>query len=1746
MAAFFDPNELGGNQINEPFNGLGDYTPFVGNSGLPRNLTTGNGGGGGGQYIPPVQPNPIFVPPSVVQQNLGTFNISLLANEIVQFLENDVNIGTGESQVISFSPSLTFGNLRTYKTLSNGRTSLNYYEVSIEKKYTQITPSEEDGGDVVPNFLRFRNKPTNIVGNQTPTALSRLYDEIIKIKEYTLQPNNTYIITNERNLNSTNGSINLEFRLSSDVAELPPAPMVTDLSVDFVSNLPNELGDFVKLNYQLASVENDLLISDSIMLSDGNTDTNTIESNKLRNGYLNFEIQSFPNPTAKISLGANGLPIGYEYREFYWAPKSIAEKNSNNFSVWNKVLNVFRVNGNEASDGIVVAVIFEKNVKVNVPEIILGKFNSEFEIKESESEKEIVIPFAPINADGVDVYISPEKKLRIPAVDGFIRLFFNKDFNGVFGRKKIYILPFSNQYGTGVRTECLINFIAVNDFPSIIQITAPETIDIPSFSDLNIEFEVSYESFAVTSVDVDILLKDKTRTPLFTSLPNNGTFKINLKTISKNYSGWNGSETLNLIFKPINNAGSKKLIGNEYEVITNISYSPIKLDEDIIKTAIFDAFKEHLRFVEPEPDSKFLTHLANFSNDEHILISSWETDNWTLSEKIEDELGNQKISKQVDSIILKLYSPLPADIVVNSTFWITKLMTNPLIETVILSEQNNIECPPIKGPNFGIDFDYIAGNSIGFESLDNLIFSAPTTTSLDNLVQTYVTTSLFNTDDLNIKYYDGTIYLTGSIIWNNFVNFSSAKERVDNFVYKVQLIEAYEELISSSINSPIYSVSINEKNELSRQKIKKEKIIQGFDGFEKFLYTPAYQSESLYTNSGSNSITWPYSGSIRLASNTLEVNDWYTNIVNLAEDYDSINKNFIKNNIPEYILINTENQNFLLLLSLLGQHFDTLYFTTKSIEKSRGLGYKAKNTISDRLIFDTLKSFGWDAKSLSYDNKLWEYALGLNNDGAQVETNPAKKRTYELWRRIINNLPYLLKQKGTRKGIYALLSCYGIPSSNLSILEFGGPEPAGDQKGKLVMDSLTNVLKFNTGSAITVNWNTTDKGTKANTIELFVKPSYARDWTLLSGSNWNVGISGSTDSKYGKVIFNYTNSNQITSSLIPIFNDRFFGISVSSGSTGLKLDVAQTTGERLIFSQSITSSNATNWNTGTSVKIGDGNFSGSVEEFRMWSDVLDTERFIEHTFYPEMINGNHISSSTQDLYFRLDFEYPKNVNTNTTLISVDPNIYFSGSLNRNDYEIDPTLTFYSLNSNATFTASCSGFTSVTSYPYQFEVIDRTVVLEIPDLGASRYITNKVRFESQYDLDGSQINSVNGIDLSVKSRATIKSLDNAPMDSNRVGLFFSPNKELNFDIAKSMGGINLDNYIADPSNRYSDKYKSLDKLRNYYFKRINNRDIYEYINIIKLYEKAMFEDIKKMLPARVKATTGLLIEPHFLERSKYQYTKPKGENNQFDSNITYSDFVDVIATNNQYQSVLDTELYKTFNGENNQYESKIDKPIDELIGESYQQISTINAELKDIAGNNFQYESKIPTDLYKGTQLSEFKLADINVIAGQNSISELGSSLYAEEGYTIRLYRDKDGNLKKERVRVDILTNKKYRYVLRPIQTVNGVEDPRSGQQIVLEEYTENEINIQPFDTAKVIGPGTGSVVASKPLTGYLPNHYKNKGLPTGLQNSYFKGAKNTSATTLDGTAPVETFATNPNILKVGRANRDNTEPILET
>jgi len=520
-----------------------------------------------------------------------------------------------------------------------------------------------------------------------------------------------------------------------------------------------------------------------------------------------------------------------------------------------------------------------------------------------------------------------------------------------------------------------------------------------------------------------------------------------------------------------------------------------------------------------------------------------------------------------------------------------------------------------------------------------------------------------------------------------------------------------------------------------------------------------------------------------------------------------------------------------------------------------------------------------------------------------------------------------------------------------------------------------------------------------------------------------------------------------------------------------------------------------------------------------------------------MINGNHTSSSTDDLYFRLDFEYPKNLNTFTYLPNVDTNIYFSSSLKRNDYENGSSAPLYSENPSPLLFATASGFLNLTSYPYQFEAIDRTVVLEIPDAGSTRYSTNKVRFEEQTLIS----------DLSSKTRASKKSFDQSPVDSNRVGLFFSPTKELNIDIAKSLGGLNLDNYIGDPSDDYKPNYSRLDSLRNYYFQRFDGRDIYSYINLIKLYEKSMFEDIKKMLPARVKATTGLLIEPHILERSKIEQKKPIADDYQKQAFIHLEDTTIIDSENNQYDSLVDANLSENLIAENNQYDSLVDANLSEnLTSENYQYDTLINTEDTTLTfAENYQKEVTIDAGLNEPTILTELDIYDINTIVGQSDLETLGFGIYAQSGSAIRTYFDKNGRRVKERVRVQIITEQKQREVSKFKIVIDGKGDPRGGTELTSSYYTERILNIQPFSgsTPPVVG---GDIIEVKNVSGYTSTHYRNTNdLTRGLQNSFFRGSKNTAATTLDGSSPIETFVSNPNTLTVNRTGRNTAEPILE-
>jgi hypothetical protein len=520
----------------------------------------------------------------------------------------------------------------------------------------------------------------------------------------------------------------------------------------------------------------------------------------------------------------------------------------------------------------------------------------------------------------------------------------------------------------------------------------------------------------------------------------------------------------------------------------------------------------------------------------------------------------------------------------------------------------------------------------------------------------------------------------------------------------------------------------------------------------------------------------------------------------------------------------------------------------------------------------------------------------------------------------------------------------------------------------------------------------------------------------------------------------------------------------------------------------------------------------------LWTVPLQRSKFENHTLFPDAINGNSYTASTADLIFRLDFEYPKDR-------TITENIGIKNVSISDNYGED--------------VAYAENMYSASTYPYQYTPYERTVTADVPSVGFG--FANKIRFEDQTLVT----------DLSYKNRATKKSFDRAPIDSNRLGLFFSPIKELNMDILKTFGEFNIDNYIGDPSDDYKDTYRELDTLRHYYFERLD-RNINEYIQLVRYIDKSLFDVLADLAPARAKVSKGLLIEPHYLERSKTRWKKPESERNDYDTTVSIHDNNEIDSSYETKEGKLDATDVSNISGDLNNYDSVLDaNDLYSLEGFNPNYDSTIDYNFDNVIEASAPFYDTFIQALYTGSNI----VGEIDSFAFQqigmelNSLANAGFGLYANHGTgLVRRIDTIFGNFELTGSRKNVYLVKKQ-YTQKVSTQIAGypVNGYQPGEQVTYADVAvikyKYEVSTLPFSGSIV---NSSEIVEIKPLNGYFPTHYKFvNNLSEGLQRMYFKGSLQTSFTTPDGLPAVETFTTNPNILRVAKTGRGSGEPILE-
>ncbi len=1403
-------------------------------------------------------------------------------------------------------------------------------------------------------------------------------------------------------------------------------------------------------------------------------------------------------------------------------------------------------------------------------ELINSETNREYNIN---SKADIPIGLRKVTTvSSLKVFINEtEVEFNAPETNEFIiSLPFNKFTK--LGAYKVLILP-SNTRGDGEIIELVIN--VVDEFyvgiPDIRNITYPSELFGPDYVGTNVDFSISYDS-----INTDYVRIYKVGTDKFIKAAPSGKINLNFQELllldgSSNYDD-EDKISIGLKLVPYNEQGNEVLTGKEELIYIKFDKGDLTIPRELAINRIIEGFINQFNDSVFNIDtSKYLTHLLHLGKGDNKVITTWT--------------GHK------GSLILKLYEPLPTSVQPNQQVWISKLQANPIVETITISGVDTSFCPPLKGPNFSLEPD----NGIGFKVFDELVASGSNTST--DLINRFAEQNTIDTEKLNIQYVSGSDY-----VWDNFVHFGSAEERVNNFFYKIKVLEnltnKYKELYADTFTPPyeslqaslltedaggigtpeidgdeeiltedaLYSLNwevyqqkgLSQTGELEALATKINNLIKSFDGFEKWLY----KTENTYAFPKENYIA-PNGVVFRVVKSwqSSQAESWLDFASNSGALFDVDNPHSMKNNMPEHIIEDYQNEEFLLFLDMIGQHFDVLWCYINALKANKNLEHKQDIGISNTMVYQMLDSLGWKGKRAFNSEFLWEYAFGTTKEGGYKYGRSLEDANNEVWRRILNNLPYLLKHKGTARAMKAIMACYGVPQSMLTIMEFGGPQdPTKGSSTQFTFDDRTAAIYLKDNSNVKVPWKVIPGfGDYPNAVEFRIKPTYTPNpsYTLISGSEWSLDLVRTTGS-FAKLELNFggdeststyfSESVSVTSSYyIEYVNDEpyAYGPDLKTGSLDFPVSTeyysnvlinrhnspdssswfevwyATTNGTRITTFVSMSlATDDTEWETGSYLQIGGHNYEGNVDEFRLWKTPLQLSKFQNHTLFPDAINGNSYTASTADLVFRLDFEYPKDRTADVGIKNVSINTSYAENY-----------------------ASASMMYSASAYPYQYTPYDRTVTATVPSLGFT--YSNKIRFESASLVT----------DLSYKQRATKKSFDQAPIDSSRLGLFFSPIKELNMDILKAFGDFNIDNYIGDPSDEYRDRYKTLDDLRGYYFERLENRDIYEYIRLVKYIDKSLFEVLADLAPARAKISKGLLIEPHYLERSKTKWTKPESLRNDYETKISTADnnqieleyaVKDAFINNEEVTSLLvDLPNYDTLvdandsiilEGTNPSYDSSIIYNTDNLIETAfptYPNTGSINITFplgETLLGS---------VDVFSSTQIG----------MERDSLANAGFGLYAKKGNgLVRNWEGVFGNCQLTGSRKSIFLIKEQ-YTEFVNEQISGypVSGYQPGDQVKYKKQPVTKykyrVSTLPFSGSVQIG---NDVVEVQSVNGYLPSHYKFKNnLAEGMQRSFWKGSQQTAATTPDGLDPVEIFTTNPNILRVAKTGRGSGEPILE-
>lgn len=860
-----------------------------------------------------------------------------------------------------------------------------------------------------------------------------------------------------------------------------------------------------------------------------------------------------------------------------------------------------------------------------------------------------------------------------------------------------------------------------------------------------------------------------------------------------------------------------------YDFFTKYYYQPISnLLSTTYKEKYFSYFRNALNF----GDNLLLPILQHGMLDERVA----PTDPLTLIVKLKDEL--------------------PGNIAVQEKCWVSNVSLNPYVLNAIVKSPQDGIIHQIGPPNFSLPIPNVSLTNT------NMVYTADDL-AVEEQVDRDLTVSR-NLTELSVDYTN----------FSNFVVFSSAELRLNIFKNKVRSLTSYSSslqtldakntafLATSGSSYPFYT---EEYNTLQGQMTE---IVNSFDGYESYLY-----QSGVYTFVSGAFISASYVANMDIS----------------ASAYDKNNLDSLINNCPQHILTNSDNDDYVIFLSMIGHFFDQIYEYISNIPSERSIGHGATEEFTRRVVDYMLETFGWQLDdSLEQANLLNNYLTSEQIDG--LNEMSAEDRLKAIRNRLLINLPQIYKTKGTEESIRLILACYGIPSTLLTMREYGGISYTDDRASYTTYER-SYLYMFDTSSQYNTIYSNYPEDAKTFLFKLCLDDAsiynYDQEIAIMgaisssvsanepSGSGaWAVGFVRRERPNVGQMWFRIGLRDnpqlKLYSETFPLFDGDIYSIMVrrnlspdgfefdeNTDAVPCVFDLYVQKNERGERALRLTSS-AISYDYDANQKfssIGVGHhlvrggwftyhngqgFHGVFDKLQVWYDPLTDSNFED---YVNSINSYAFSGSRpfhESLLFRQHTDYPFDLRQNPIGVA-DPLVGASSQPWGIWKNANP---FYEVSSSAKITKYL-GTTGVDMgygmvwYPWSGS---QKLVY---DSGSGCMVSESCypfQFKvvdypstwavSKYGPNKFRNEKVRHVSQSIearfddKERSTwVNPISVAP-DSNQIGFFADPQDFKNKDIIRYFGNYDFMDAIGDPTNQYSASYQSLKTFRKQYATSLN--------------------------------------------------------------------------------------------------------------------------------------------------------------------------------------------------------------------------------------------------------------------------------------------------------------------------------------